>query len=43
MPRGARFRRPEPEVIGSRSGTQALGICVMEPIAATSVGPQAGA
>jgi hypothetical protein len=43
MSRGARFRRPEPEVIGSRSGTHALGPHAVEPIASGSVGPQAGA
>jgi hypothetical protein len=43
MSRGARFRRPKPEVIGSRSGTHALGPDAAEPIASGSVGPRAGA
>jgi hypothetical protein len=42
MAPGARFGRPEPEVIGSRSGTtEALGRHVAERIASRSVGPQA--
>jgi hypothetical protein len=43
MSRGARFRWPEPEVIGSRPGTHALGLHAVEPIASGSAGPQAGA
>jgi hypothetical protein len=43
MARAARFGRSEPEVIGSRSGTQALGLRVAERVAPGSVGPQAGA
>ena len=44
MAPGARFGRPVPEVIASRSGTtRALGLHAAEHIASDSVGPQAGA
>jgi hypothetical protein len=42
MSPGARFRRPEPEAIGSRSGTHAVGLNAVEPIVSGSVGPAAG-
>jgi hypothetical protein len=44
MARGARFGRPEPEVIKSRSGTtHTLGLDAPERIAPRFAGPQAGA
>jgi hypothetical protein len=43
MSPGARFRRPEPGAIGSRSGTRALGLNAVALIASGSVGPAAGA
>jgi hypothetical protein len=42
MAPGARFGRPEPEFIGSRPGTESLGLHAAERIAPRSVGLQTG-